>query len=260
MRSALLGIFFIWAGVSQAQSKLFVQNVMEQLPARDSLWDIEAKRPSSQEYDFINEGTEELGTLFLAQMSRMAPSRPDELRQSQVLTILAAAATTAWRGSHYQKGKSWTRSIRSIKKFARRSTSRFNLIAAVSFRISLVDNAGLRFYYDRNGPENAPNLFQGKRQEFTVHEEDEEEPVPLRFFTQEELVKRFLHELRKHPVYGELKSGVYVGAAISVEIDKNTLHKNKIPTARVVVVFGARRLRYLKDQATRSLAILDREN
>lgn len=260
MRVLLLFGFILSAVFSQAQSKLFEQQVVERLPARDSLWTITTKVPSSQEYDFISEGPEDLEALFLAQMSKISPSRPDELQQSEVLSILAEATTTAWKGTQYEKGKSWTRSIRSIKKFARRSTCRFNLISAVSFRISLVDNAGRRFYYDRHGAESELNLFQGKRPEFKTAEEDTDEPVPLKFFTQEELVHQFLHALRKQSVYGELKSGVYAGAAISIEIDKNTVHKNKIPTARVVVVFGARRLRYLRDQATRSLAILDREN
>jgi hypothetical protein len=69
---------------------------------------------------------------------------------------------------------------------------------------------------------------------------------PLHFFTEEEIIEECLHIIHKRRILADVKRGVYAFVGLKIEVDKKTLYKNKIPTARVVLVMGARRMAKIK--------------
>jgi hypothetical protein len=256
-------IALLFAFQAAAQSRTFLTRMEKELPALDTVFALERMDASRQEYDFLAQGMEGLEALFLGHMHKVSRNHPDELTRSQALTIMASAITDLWKGGQYNKGKSWV----SVKNYLRRAgyltTSRFNLLRCAVFRISLVDNEDKQFYYDRHGSTEQLNLFKGKYPSYKERmDEDAPEPEPLKFFTEEEILKQFERELKKQSQFSDLHRGNFCSVGISVKIDEKTLRRKKIPTARIVVLFGARRLKYLKTktQATRSLANFDLEN
>lgn len=260
----ILLVFLIgFAGSSLAQSRVFLARMEQELPARDSVSHLEKRKASGDEYDFLAQGMEGLEELFLGHMYAVSRNQPDDLTRSKVLSIMAEATTSIWKGGQYNKGKSWVSVNKYLRRASYRSTCRFNLLRSAVFRISLVDNEGKQFYYDRNGSPDQLNLFKGTYPTFKERmEEDAPEPEPLRFFSEEEIVQQFERQLRRQSQYSDLRNGNFCCVGISVEVDQNSLHRKKIPSARVVVLFGARRLKHVKSdgQATRSLASFDLEN
>ena len=85
----------------------------------------------------------------------------------------------------------------------------------VSFRVSLVDNHGKKFYYDRLGSGGGLNLYTGKKPK-TKQEREEAEEIPLTFFTEEELVETFITQVRRKHLYSDLRKGYYACAGVSV--------------------------------------------
>jgi hypothetical protein len=52
--------------------------------------------------------------------------------------------------------------------------------------------------------------------------------------------------MRSRGIFSDVKSGYYSFVGIKIEVDSKSLYKNRIPTARMVVVLGARRMRAVR--------------
>jgi lysyl-tRNA synthetase class II len=198
--------------------------------------DIEDNSCSEQQYDFVNDGTGKLESLFLSEMKRIAKKKPDTMQVSQTLKSLALVATESWKGSHYSDHKKWNKLNKYFRRASNQCTSKFNIIRAVSFRIPLVNNHGKKFYYDRKGVKGELNLFYGNQPK---NSKEREEMV-------QELIEKGIRKIRSRGIFGDLKSGNYSFVGIKIEVDSKSLYKNRIPTARVVVVLGARRMRAVR--------------
>ena len=96
------------------------------------------------------------------------------------------------------------------------------------------------------------NLYAGKKPIGLTKEEKEElpDPIPLDYSTEQQLVDQFWRELRRNSIIRDLKRGRYACVGVNVEVDERTLNRKRIPTARVVIIFGARRLREIKIKET----------
>lgn len=248
MRIISLIIVLCVSHLGMTQTRVFNDSAKIVIQARDSLIEIESVKPDEQPYDFLANGMGELEGLFLSKIEKVAKSRPDQLMMSQNLMQLSDLSTAAWKGSQYTDAKKWRKLTKHIDRAFNQSTSSFNYTKEVSFRIRLVDNHKRRYYCDKKVGISELDLYKGKKPRGLTKEEKEElpDPIPLECFTEEELVDQFYRELRKNKILRDVKAGRYSCVGVSIELDERTVHKNRIPTARVVVILGARRLRDLR--------------
>ncbi len=239
----LIGIltFVFIASLAMGQSRTFIAKAKATLESTDSFESIDAAHSGTDEYDFVNQGMGELESVFLSEMKSVSKNKPDELQVSKTLKSLAIIATEAWRGSQYADHKKWKKMNKYFRRASNLSTSRFNMIKSVSFRIPLVNNHAKKYYYDRKGIAGELNLFYGNAPK-TKEEREEMVQEPLPFYSEKELLEKSMHKLRKRGVLGDVKRGYYAYVGIKIEVDKKTLFKNKLPTARIVVLLGARRM------------------
>lgn len=233
---------------SYAQVRVFNQHAKELIEAKDTVTEIEDNPASNEEYDFLVNGSGALNALLLSETKSISRARPDELKKSQTLMCLASLATTAWKGTQYADAKKWRALSKHFQRAINRSTSKFNYTKEVSFRIKLVNNHGKRFYCDKKAGVSDLNLYSGKKPTGLTKSEKEEQPdpIPLDYFTEQDLVDQFIRQLSRQKIMRDLKAGRYACVGINVEIDERTLNKKRIPTARIVIIFGARRLRDLR--------------
>lgn len=230
------------------QSRVFRSEAKRLIEASDSIQEIEAVEVAEDEYNYLSEGMDRMTTLCLSELKSISRNRPDELKTSQTLTTLAQLATKAWKGSQYSSNKRWFGISKHFRRAFERTTAKFNYTKQVSFRIKLVQNNNRAFYVDKKVGISETDLYKGKKPKNLTKEEKEAlpDPEPLPFMTEEELLKQFLTQVRHKRVITDLKRGKYAFVGMSMQVDTNTLSKNKIPTARVVVVVGARRLRDIR--------------
>ncbi|NVK65476.1 MAG: hypothetical protein HWE22_12870 [Flavobacteriales bacterium] len=233
---------------SVAQVRVFNGSVQELIEAKDSVQPIEVYPASDDPYPFLEEGMDELVHIFMSETKDIAGKHPDELEESKNLMLIAQLATTAWKGTQYANAKKWRALTKHFQRAFNRSTSKFNYTKEFSFRIKLVNNKGKRFYCDRKAGISSLDLYEGRKPKGLTKEEKEElpDPIPLAYFTETDLLKQFVRELKRNRVLIDLKRGRYACVGMSIELDERTVHKNRIPTARVVVILGARRLRDLR--------------
>lgn len=245
MRIISLIVVLCVSHFGMTQTRVFNDSAKLVIQVKDSLIEIESVKPDGQPYDFLTNGMDELEGLFLSKIEEVAKSRPDQLMMSQNLMQLSALSTEAWKGSQYTDAKKWRKLTKHIDRAFNQSTSSFNYTKEVSFRIRLVDNHKRRYYCDKKVGISELDLYKGKKP-LGLTKEELPDPIPLECFTEEELVDQFYRELRKNKVLRDVKAGRYSCVGISIELDERTIHKNRIPTARVVVILGARRLRDLR--------------
>lgn len=230
------------------QTSLFKSEAGKLIEAKDSIKDIETVKESKDEYDFLTEGMEPYAAICLSELKSISRNHPDELKTSKTLNTLASLATKAWKGSQYADSKKWSGIAKHFRRAFERSTSKFNYTKQVSFRVNLIQDENKRFYYDKKPGISDVNLYKGKKPVRLTKKEKEElpDPTPLRYMTEKELLNQFVSEIKHKKVISDLKRGKYAYVGLHIQLDDNTLNKNRIPTARVVLVLGARRLRNIR--------------
>lgn len=243
MRLTIL-LFLISGFTVSAQSWKFRKEAQEVMEPIDSVFVIDTVAADIGPYDFVADSAEALHQLFLYELLDISRNRPDTLTQSENLTRMATLATKYWKGSQYVDDKKW----RKLNKYFRRASNltsfNFNLMEQVSFRVPLVDDMGESFYYDAKGNADGLNLYTGKRPKT---KEERESQIALTNYSQEEITALFLRMVDRK-IVNNLKKGNIAFVGMSVELDKKTLYKTRIPTVRVVIVFGAKRFRLIPDR------------
>ncbi len=242
MKMKMLIALFVVPFFTVGQSQVFKNMVASLDLTTDTCTAIQPVNATSDAYDFTIEGSGRLEKLVLSEF--MEQSKKDALKESRLLTNIARAASTAWYGSQYADRKKW----RSLEKYFQRANhqlvSGFNILKTTSFRIPLLEAPREGYYYDRSGAEGELNLYKGSRPK--SKEEKEAEKIPLRFYTEKELVALIVKNTHRGGFYRGIRKGVFQFVGVSITVDERSLFKNKIPTARVVLTFGAKRLLRVK--------------
>ncbi|MCR9172170.1 MAG: hypothetical protein NXI10_06745 [bacterium] len=237
-------ILILSAGNASAQSWKFRKEALQVMEPEDSVFHIDTLSPAESAYDFLADSATALHSLFLTALYEESRNRPDTLMQSENLTRIADLATKYWRGSQYSDKKKWKKLDKYFRLAGNMTSFNFNLMEQVSFRVPLVDVMGNSFYYDPKGNAGGLNLYRGKSPKT---KEERENQVPLRKYSQEELVEIFMRRMDKK-MLNSLRKGNIAFVGLSLELDKNSLYRTKIPTVRVVVVFGAKRFRAVSNR------------
>lgn len=229
---------------SSAQSWKFRKEAMESMPPLDSVFTIDTVSASFESYEFEADSATGLRQVFLTKLWEVSRNKPDTLIESENLTRLANLATKYWKGSQYTDDKKWRKLNKYFKRASTLTVFKFNLMRQVSFRVPLVDTEKEAFYYDSKGNNGGLNLYKGKRPKTKEERESQE---PLRQYSQQELLEIFIKRMDRK-ILADLKKGNIGFVGLSVELDKNTMYKTRIPTVRVVVVFGAKKFRNVPDR------------
>ena len=236
---------------ASGQTRKFMAEARNILKSVDTTFAIEDNSGTSDEYDFVAQGMEELELIFLSELKRTSRNRPDVLSVSQTLNNLAKVATVCWKGSQYSDLDKWKKLDKYFKRATYGTTSKFNIIKEVSFRIKLVKARGSQYYYDAKGSAGGLNLYSGKKPK-NNKEREEMDQVPLTCYSSAELIEFFIAQVKRKRLYNDLKRGNLSFVGLSLVVDQNTIHRSKIPTARVVLIFGARRMKNVPVLSTKT--------
>lgn len=168
----------------------------------------------------------------------------DTLRESLVLRQLSQIACKRISGIVDAKPEKASRIRRKLFRVFRSAQSSFGLIEFYAFDLELVQHHGA-FYYDRKGDAGGFNLYKGKRKPKPTKEEPEPETIPLELVTEAEMLDQLKAQMRKKGLTRELKGGMMSCVGYAVIPNRKTFFRKKIPTVKVVVITGTRRLRLL---------------
>lgn len=247
MRIAQLAFFLSFTFISSTQITLFNRLCKDSLISVDAYTDINTSINSSFELYPSDESMNDLSELFATQIWQFTSKRYSELQYSEMLSQMSVFATESWRGSNYESKKKWSKLDKRFRRAKRNTTAGFTVVKCVSFRINLTETKGKRVYCDEMDGDGRFNLFYGRR----ISEQEKEEgkvPIPVKVLNIEQLNRKLIRALKSQKVYNDLHKGVYSSLGISVVLDKKTVGKNTFPTARVVVLLGAKRLQRIKIQ------------
>lgn len=229
-----------------AQSWKFRKEAKEIMTPVDTTYVITAAVASDEPYEFLTEGVASLNAYFLSQLKENSRNRPDTLRKSENLSLLASLATKFWRSSsHYADKKKWGKLDKYFRRASNQTNFNFGIMKQVSFRVPLVKLIGRKFYYDPKGKDGGSNLYMGKR---PLTKEERENQIALGNYSMRELGDLFM-DLIPRKIRAELDKGNIAYVGLNVELDKNSINRTRIPTARVVVVFGAKRFRNVRQKS-----------
>lgn len=242
----LIGILILISSWSvSGQTRKFNEESRLILSAKDSTFELVDRPATEMTFNCLIDSPEELNAVFLSHLHAYARKRPDELEGSKTLMILSELAVKFWKGSVYSDKKKWGKLSKHFKRASNRTVSKFNILKEISFRIPLVNDRNSKFYYDPKGSGGGLNLYFGRKPK-NQREREEINQVPLPLYTESELLDLFITEVKRKGVYSDLKKGLYAYVGLHLEVDQNSLYKNRVPTARVVLICGARRLRNIR--------------
>lgn len=169
----------------------------------------------------------------------------DTLKESVVLHHLSFIAGKRISGITGAKPEKVSRIKRKLFRVFRSARSSFGLIEVYAFDLELVNHKG-HFYYDKKGEDGGFNLYEGKKKPKATEENPNPETIPLHLYTETEMLEQITRRMRQKGLTGELKGGMMSYIGYTVIPNRKTFFRKKIPTAKVVVITGTRRLRLLQ--------------
>lgn len=123
----------------------------------------------------------------------------------------------------------------------------------LSFNLRVVDFKGYNFYYLKTVHETELKLFKGSKPDIKDSAKLAElEKEPLKMYTYKKLAEHFYKNILKRKYNKLVNSANYSSIGIYFKIDPRTLHRNKIPEAAVILIFGANRLKEIDKALVKS--------
>lgn len=170
-------------------------------------------------------------------------------KTSENLNRMAEVCNTLLNKTKYENKKSWRKLQKYLHRSFRGINSDFSIIKATAFRIPLIKVNG-RYHYDKKDDETDLHLFTGKKETLSKKEEEEGKTLkrkPLEPITELELIKLLKRRIYKSLKKKHISNGTFSRIGIHVELDDRTINRKKIPTLKVVIIIGAKKLQGVKN-------------
>lgn len=224
----------------------FIQEARYHLPRKDSLFAFESTLSSTGKYNYFSDSTGQLELMINGLLKKGNRNRTDSLKQSLVLTRLA---TLCVKRIHTLMPKK-TKRKKSLEKRIRRiffgSNCSFGLIETISFEIPLVKKTS-KFHYNKKGAEGGFNLYKGKSKPKATKEStetDEPKEIALEAYNYEEIQQLVRTQFTRKKIYRYLAEKNIAAFGYYIQLDESTVHRNKIPKLKVLVILGEKRFSY----------------
>lgn len=241
MKGLLLLVCFSPLLIYGQSYRKFNEAILQIKSKKDSLLPLDANLVFSKNEQTVLYDWENVVHLTLTHLQKELRKK-DSLQLSVFLTDLAAVCTETWKMSNYADAEKWGKINKHLNRAKRKFQLNFGILRSAAFRIPLLkDNKG-NFYLDKKDATSPYALYKGKKKD----KKQDEDAEPLEFFTEQELAVMIEKKLLRGNLRSQFKAGNYSFVGVSIQIDENSFRKKKIPSARVVILFGAKRLKLVK--------------
>jgi hypothetical protein len=112
------------------------------------------------------------------------------------------------------------------------------LVDVIVNKQKMIAHNGRSFFYNRHDEETDLHLFYGRRESL---KDSTFVPQPIKLHTYRSLAANLVAQNSKYPNGQCVRSRAYSFMACRIEFDKRSLHKNVIPTGKVIMIFGGYR-------------------
>ena len=170
---------------------------------------------------------------------------------------MAKFSKNYFRGNKYEH-----QAVRYSEFSLRYLNAEHRLFKVFTFEVNLTHlNQFTRFYYLRDDHSTDLKLFLGKRPKITNPEhEGYEEPKPVKVISEFEFVSRVLKKIRSRAGVRDIYSKNYSHIGLDITIDEYTVHRKKIPKAKVMVVLGGKQLQKVRERKLHNTPKKDEDN
>lgn len=248
MKSGLvIGFLLVFLPAKAQYIPEFIKEARYHLEDVDSFYLPEVNAYGANWIDVLSDsvsGIENLMRVVFTENYR-SKKNTDTLKESVVLHHLSFIAVKRISGITGAKPEKVRKVKRKLFRVFRSARSSFGLIDVYAFDLKLVNHNG-HFYYDKKGEDGGFNLYEGKKKPKATKENPTPETTPLHLYTETEMLAQITEKVRQEGLMREMKGGMlsYVGYAVIP--NRRTFFRKKIPTVKVVVITGTRRLRLLQ--------------
>lgn len=240
-------LFVFLSHLSAQRIPEFIKEARYHLEDQDTLLYLQQSSVGNGEINVLADSVNVIEQLLVTQFlsAYRTTSELDTLRESIVLQHLSQIACQRISGIVGAKPEKASRIRRKLYRVFRSASSSFGLIEIYAFDLELVNHKG-HFYYDKKGEAGGFNLYKGKRKPKATKEEPDPEVTPLSLMNEDEMLKQITVQMRQNGLIRELRGGLMSCIGYAVIPDRKTFFRKKIPTVKVVVITGTRRLRLLQ--------------
>ena len=243
MKNFLSMIFLMFCFVGISQKQIFYDHISA---AETKFFELTAA--TNETVDVVNLNTDNLsGKIMFAWNDARKKKGRVALTQNIPLKQYCFGAQQYFHRSYYQKKSTEEKLKIYTERGLRFLDAPCRHFQVAAFTVNIVDlHSFQRFYFDKSDGETPLGLFLGKRPKSTNPDSDNyEEPVPISYLTENELVENILVDIRRR-IGNEMYSKDYENFAIEIIVNDNTLFRHKIPTANVLVIIAGKQLQKVR--------------
>lgn len=136
----------------------------------------------------------------------------------------------------------WKKPTKYVYNTVLKLRSNYRYYKVFAFRVSLVKLEGSTYYYDKGDVNTELHLIYGSRR-LNKQRKKKDSNYEVNYLEQrniKELLNHILDEFLSRFKKTNFKSRYYTRIGFSIEVDKKTLNKKAIPTAKVVIMIGGK--------------------
>ncbi|MES2588553.1 MAG: hypothetical protein V4622_06185 [Bacteroidota bacterium] len=234
MKTVFFLTFIILCSNVFSQKKHVRENLWRLKNEKDIYSDLIPYKPDTNRIEFFKIDTARIQAIFTSAILKSI-RKNDTIQFSSILTKFAKI-TCNYFSKHKYKYYKQLRIDGKFKKALPYLSIKFGLLYRTSFTFN-INNSKKPFYYDKSDGRSEFNLYSGIK---------EQKSSPLLMISELELKNLIIKELSSDKIIREngLRNFSYVGYSFYFIKQK----KDKIPKIRVIVYFGGKRLKLVKNQ------------
>lgn len=243
---ALISFFALGFSISYGQRIRFYDMVNNRPIKEDVHHTIEDEVPSTQPFHPIHGDYSELENFTKSLIARTSKNKNWTMSESTFLQQIAFAATKSFSLRYFTKNKKMKYPQKHVNRLVFKNSTKYGLVEVFAFSIPLVKESK-PFYYNRKYGKGDVNLFKGK----SISKDEDE--VPLEYYSEKELLALIEKRMRTNGIYLKLRSMGYFSCGVSIQPEKRTFHRKKIPIARIFICLGAKRMQLIQQRYGRKI-------
>lgn len=245
MTKSIFYIFCFISFYSFAQVRELNQALDSLNNFNDQLSETEITKPNEELVNLPDIDSKKLtNILHYAMFKSIRKKHAKSFQTSENLNRIAEVCNTILSKSKFENKTSWTNLQKYLHRSFRGINCDFSIIQATAFRVPLIKVHG-KYYYDKSDIDTDLHLFKGKKKTLTKKEIEEGktiEPKPLEPINEIELAKLYKKKIYKGLKKKHLARGTFTRIGVHILLDEKTINRKKIPTLKVIVIIGAKKL------------------
>ncbi len=232
---------FLIAFTQYGHCQTWVEKTRVALPKMDELTEAITYKPTDANFLFYSDSCSLFEHVVQSFFAKSKTKKQYKIKNSSLLNELTKHAVLELSINRARKSSRHHAYLRKLGRALIGTNKTYSLIEFIVFDIPVVKVPSSYFYTVENG-ESPYHLYKGKAPSKKEIEEGDAKFIPCDLYTEKQLAKKIESKIRSSRIYTHLLNQEVSTFGVSAVPNRKTVYRKGIPTIRVFVIVGIKRV------------------